>query len=296
MQFLIFSLSFSLIWLLSWLPIRIFFLFSDGFYFLFYYVVGYRKKVVSENIGMAFPEKNSKEVKSITKKFFKHLCDLIFESVKAFSISEKEILKRYTYKNPEVLNDIANKDRSIAMIGAHQSNWEWSINMALITKINCFGAYNKIGNKYFDKKIRDSRQKFGFTGYKTSKIIEGMNKNTTNGKHGLYILLSDQSPQVSKTFYWSEFLGIKVPIHTGAEMLSKRFDLAVINYTTRKVKRGYYETEFTLLADSPNDFENYQITDKYLEIVETEIRKNPAFYLWSHKRFKHRHRVPKEFQ
>jgi len=293
MQFLIFILVYPIIWLLSKLPMRILYFFSDIFFLFFFYLVGYRKKVVSDNIKLAFPEKSRKELQTITKKFFMHLCDLIFESVKAFSISEKEIFKRYSYKNPEVLNDIVNQGRSIAIVGAHQSNWEWSVNMALITNINCFGAYNKLGNKYFDKVIKDSRQKFGFTGYKTSNTIAAMTEHTTNGKQGLYVLLSDQSPQISKTFYWSEFMGVKVPIHTGAEMLSKKFNLAIIHYSARKVKRGYYEAEFTLITDSPNDFKDYQITDKYITLTETEIRKNPEFYLWSHKRFKHRHKVPK---
>ena len=294
MHFLIFVLTYPIIWLLSKLPMRILYVLSDLFYFLFYYIIGYRKKVVSENIKLAFPEKSDQEVQKIAKKFFKHFCDLIFESVKAFSISEKEILKRYTYKNPEVLNDIANKGRSIAMLGAHQANWEWSVNMALITNINCFGTYNKIENPYFDKTIRNSRQKFGFIGYKTCDTINAMMENNKKDKNGLHVLLSDQSPKVSKTFYWSEFMGIKVPIHTGAEMLSKKFNLVVINYTTRKVKRGYFETEFTLLTESPNDFDDYEITDKYLRIIEAEIRNKPEHYLWSHKRFKHRNKVPKD--
>ena len=295
MQFLVFILVYPIIWLLSKLPMRVLYVFSDGFFFFFYYVIGYRKKVVFSNIKMAFPEKSDVEVKTVSKKFFKHLTDLIFESIKAFSISEKEVLKRYKYKNPEVINSLFKEERSIALVGAHQANWEWSTSIPLFTDINCFGAYTKLGNKYFDKVVKDSRQKFGFHGYKTSDTVKGMVENTTKGKQGLYLLLSDQSPRVSKTFYWSEFLGVKVPIHTGAEMLSKRFNLAVVNYTTKKIKRGFYETEFTLITDSPKDFENYQITDKYLRITEEAILAQPEFYLWSHKRFKHKDKVPAEF-
>jgi KDO2-lipid IV(A) lauroyltransferase len=296
MQLLIFILVYPIIWLLSKLPMRVLYLLSDGFFTVFYYIIGYRKKVVFANIKLAFPEKSNKEVKTLSEKFFKHLCDLIFESIKAFSISEKEILKHYKYKNPEILDKIAEQGRSIALVGSHQANWEWSIGIPLFTKINCFGAYNKLGNSYFDKVVKDSRQKFGFFGYKTSDTIKGMINNTTNGKQGLYLLLSDQSPQVSKTFYWSEFLGIKVPIHTGAEMLSKKFNLVVVNYSTKKIKRGLYETEFTLITETPKDFDNYQITDTYLKLTEKAILAQPEFYLWSHKRFKHRNKVPEAFQ
>ncbi len=269
---------------------------SDFFYFLIYYVFGYRKKVVLDNLKLSFPEKSDEELKQISKKFFKHFTDLFMESVKAFSISEKEILKRYKYKNPELVNEFAKQGKSIALVGAHQANWEWSISLPLILDIDTYGAYTRLSNKHFEKAVRDSREKFGVKGYKTSDTVRGMQKNFNDKKQGAYILLSDQSPQVHKTYYWKEFFGIKVPVHTGAEMLSKKFDLVVINYVTRKVKRGFYETEFQLITDTPKEFENYQITDKYLTLTEENIKMQPELYLWSHKRFKHRDKVPKEFQ
>ena len=126
-------------------------------------------------------------------------------------------------------------------------------------------------------------------------MVKGMQQRFANKEQGAYLLLSDQSPQVHKTYYWSEFFGIKVPIHTGAEMLSKKFDLVVINYITKKIKRGYYETEFQLITDTPKEFEDYKITDKYIALTEKNILEQPEFYLWSHKRFKHSDKVPTEF-
>ncbi len=296
MQFIVFAISYPLIWVLSKLPMRILYMKSDFFYFLIYHVFGYRKQVVLDNLKLAFPEKPEDELLKIRKKFFKHLMDLMMESVKAFSISEKEILKRYTYINPELVNKYAKEGKSIALVGAHQANWEWSTSLPKVLDINVYGAYTKLNNKYFEKAVRNSRQKFGVNGYKTSEMVRGMQQRFSNNEQGAYILLSDQSPQPHKTYYWREFFNIKVPIHTGAEMLSKRFDLVVINYVTRKVKRGYYETEFQLITDCPKDFENYQITDLYTELTEKNILEQPEFYLWSHKRFKHRDKVPVEFQ
>ncbi len=295
MNFIVFAITYPFIWLFSILPMRILYIKSDFFYLLIYYIFGYRKKVVLENLKLSFPEKSDDELTQISKKFFKHFIDLIMESVKAFSISEKEILKRYTYKNPELVNQYAKEGRSIALMGAHQANWEWSTNIALVLDIDVYGAYTKLQNKYFEKKIRDSREKFGVMGFKTSETVKGIQKNFNAKKQGAYILLSDQSPQPHKTYYWRNFLGIKVPVHTGAEMLSKRFDFVVINYVAKKVKRGYYEIEFQLITDSPKDFENYKITDKYTQLTEENIKKQPEFYLWSHKRFKHKNIVPKEF-
>ncbi|MDG1743364.1 MAG: lysophospholipid acyltransferase family protein, partial [Polaribacter sp.] len=288
MNFVVFAIAYPIISVLSRLPMRILYIKSDFLYLLMYYVIGYRKKVVLENLKLSFPEKSDKELKKISKKFFKHLTDLIMESIKSFTISKKQISKRYTYKNAEMVNKYVQQGKNIALVGAHQANWEWSISLPLVLNIDLYGAYTKLNNKYFEKWVRNSREKFGVIGYKTSDTVRGMQKNFNNKKQGAYILLSDQSPQLHKTYYWRDFFGIKVPIHTGAEMLSKKFDLVVINYVTRKVKRGYYETDFQLITDSPKEFKDYQITDKYTELTEKNIRLQPEFYLWSHKRFKHR--------
>ena len=282
--------------MLSRLPMRILYMKSDFFYFLIYYVFRYRKQVVLDNLKLAFPEKPEVELLQIRKKFFKHLMDLLVESVKAFSISEKEILKRYSYSNPELVNKYAAEGRSIALMGAHQSNWEWSISLPKVLNIDMYGAYTKLNNTYYEKVVRDSREKFGVIGYKTSEMVRGMQKRFSAKQQGAYILLSDQSPQLHKTYYWRAFFDIKVPIHTGAEMLSKRFDLVVINYVTRRIKRGYYTTEFQLITDTPKEFKDYQITDLYTELTEKNILEQPEYYLWSHKRFKHRDKVPTKFQ
>jgi KDO2-lipid IV(A) lauroyltransferase len=187
-----------------------------------------------------------------------------------------------------LVNDFTKQGKSIALVAAHQANWEWSISLPLVLEGKVNGAYTKLGNTYFEKAVRSSREKFGVSGYKTSETVKGMQRNFAEKTQGLYILLSDQSPQVHKTFYWSTFFGVKVPIHTGAEMLAKKFDLVVINYVTRKVKRGYYETEFQLITETPKEFDNYQITDKYLRLTERNVIQQPELYLWSHKRFKHR--------
>ena len=296
MQFILFAITYPIIWILSRLPMRILYMKSDFFYFLIYYVFRYRKQVVLDNLKLAFPEKPEVELLQIRKKFFKHLMDLLVESVKAFSISEKEILKRYTYSNPELVNKYAAEGRSIALMGAHQSNWEWSISLPRVLNIDMYGAYTKLNNTYYEKAVRDSREKFGVIGYKTSEMVRGMQKRFSDKQQGAYILLSDQSPQLHKTYYWRAFFDIKVPIHTGAEMLSKRFDLVVINYVTRRIKRGYYKTEFQLITDTPKEFKDYQITDLYTELTEKNILEQPEYYLWSHKRFKHRDKVPTKFQ
>lgn len=288
MAFLSFALTYPFIWVFSRLPMRILYLFSDAFFFLLYYVIKYRKKVVANNILLAFPEKTEKERKQLTKEFFKHFVDLIFESIKFFSISTKEIQKRYKFINPELINQYAQQNKSIALMGAHQANWEWSASMPLVVNIPIFGTYTKLANKYFNKATYRSRTKFGVIGKTTSETVKNIKYNQDNNIQGVYLLLSDQSPQVHKTHYWRKFLNINVPIHTGAEMLAKKFDFIVINYSIKKIKRGYFEVTFELITENPNELKSFEITDKYLEITERNIREQPQYYLWSHKRFKHK--------
>lgn len=290
MNFLIFCITYPLIWFFSRLPMVILHLISDFFFVLLYYVFGYRKAVIMKNISYALPDKSTEEKKEIARKFYRHFTDIFIESIKAFSISEKQILKRYTYKNPELVNKYIKEGKSIALVSAHLANWEWSFSLPLVVNTNVFGAYSKLRNETFEKTLKENREKFGVVGAKTSDFIGLMNSNFKNKVQGAYILLSDQSPQIEKTFYWGNFFNVKVPIHTGAEMIAKKFDLVVINYKAKKVKRGYYETEFELITENPKEYKDYEITNKFLRITEKNVREQPEFYLWSHNRFKHQNR------
>lgn len=290
MQLLLFAIVYPFAWLFSRLPMRILYMISDILFFMTYHVFGYRKEVVLKNISYAFPNYNLKEKKQLSKKFFKHFTDILMESVKGFTMSKEEILKRYQYKNPELLNSFVNEGKSIALVGAHLANWEWCVNLPLITKSTVSGSYNQLRNPYFEKALKKSRERFGIIGIKTFETVKVMMYNYQNDNQSIYVLLSDQSPLVEKTFYWTDFFGVKVPVHTGLEMLSKKFDLVVINQHTKKIKRGYYETEFELITTNPKSFENYELTEKYIRITEKNIKLNPENYLWSHNRFKHKDR------
>ncbi|MFY9242451.1 MAG: lysophospholipid acyltransferase family protein [Polaribacter sp.] len=290
MKYLHLEILYACLWMLSKLPMRLLYIVSDFFFLVIYYVLGYRKKVVVQNISYVFPNKTAQEKEKITKAFYHHLTDLIVESLKGFSISKEEILKRYTYKNPEVIDNYIQQGKSIALMGSHLGNWEWIINLPLVLNIKVYGSYSKLKNDFFEKKMKQNREKFGFIGVKTSDTVKKMLQNKKNNIQSLYILLSDQSPMVEKTLYWSHFFGVQLPIHTGAESISKKFDFVVINSVVRKIKRGYYETEYEVITDEPNSFNDYEITEKYLKRTEEFIRNQPEIYLWSHNRFKHQHR------
>lgn len=288
MQLVVFILVYPLIWFVSILPFRILYVFSDIVYVLVYHIIGYRKKVVRDNIALALPNISEKERLNIEKKFYHHLCDMFLEMMKTMAISEKEMNKRFVFTNLELYTALEKKQKSIAVMIAHYATYEWVISMNRKIEFEGFAIYKKVNNKYFDKLVRNIRSKFKATLITTSQTIPVIKENESLGHRGVYGFASDQSPQESKAFHWQKFMGIETPVYTGAEMLVKRFDMNVIFLRVKKVKRGYYEATFELMFDNPKAIPDYQISDEFLRRVEKQIYEAPEFYLWTHKRWKHR--------
>jgi len=293
MNLLVYVLVYPIIWLLSILPFRILYIISDGFYVLIYYIIGYRKKVVYDNLKLAFPNKKEEEILAIRKKFYHHFLDIFIEMIKSFTISKNELNKHYTYTNIELLTELYKDGKSLILIASHYANWEWMVSLNSMINYKGYAAFTKIGNPYFNNKIKKTRGRFGVHLKETSKIISEIKSNHKNNIQSIYGLLSDQSPQIHKTHYWGNFLGIKVPIHTGTEMLAKKYDLNVVFIATKKIKRGYYESTFQLITTEPKKHEDYELTDLYLRKLEAQINEEPAYYFWTHKRFKHKDKTPK---
>jgi KDO2-lipid IV(A) lauroyltransferase len=288
MQLVFFILLYPIIWFISILPFRILYVLSDCVYILIYYIIGYRKKVVRGNITLALPHLSEKERLQIEKKSYRHLCDMFLEMIKTMTISVKEIEKRFVFTNLEMYQEMEKKNKSIAVMIAHYACYEWTISMNSKIKYEGYAIYKKINNKYFDKLVRDIRSRFKAKLINTKETIPTIEKNAKNNHLSLFGFASDQSPQVSKTFHWQKFMGIETPVHTGAEMLAKRFDMNIMFLRVKKVKRGYYEATFEHLVDNPKEVPDYQITDEFLRRVEKQIYEAPEFYLWTHNRWKHK--------
>jgi len=288
MQFLVYILAYPLLWLISILPFRIFYWLSDFVYFIIYHIIGYRKKVVRENLAMTLPHLNDAERKEIEKKFYKHMCDMFLETIKTMSISPEEMEKRFQVTNIELVQDYAKKGKSVILVASHYASYEWLLTINPKLGFQGIAIYKRIANRYFDKLIREIRSKYNTELIETRQAIPTMAQHQREGKLSLYGLASDQSPKLDRIFHSMKFMGIEVPVHTGAEMLAKKYDLSVIMVKVKKVKRGYYEATFLTIADNPNDFENFEITEKYLKEVEKQIYECPEYYLWTHKRWKHK--------
>jgi KDO2-lipid IV(A) lauroyltransferase len=270
------------------LPFRLLYFFSDFIYLIIYYIIGYRKKTVRENLALSLPHLSNAERLLIEKKSFRHLCDMFLEMIKTMTISKKEIKNRFVFTNLEVYKKLEEQDKSIAMMLAHYASYEWVISMNAYVTFDAYAIYKKLSNPYFDKLVRDIRSRFKANLITTKETVPFILKNKNNKHLSIYGFASDQSPKVASAFHWQKFMGIEVPVHTGAEMLSKKYHMNVIFLRVKKVKRGHYEGTFEILSENSQNVPNYQITDKFIKLVEEQIYEAPEYYLWTHKRWKHK--------
>jgi KDO2-lipid IV(A) lauroyltransferase len=275
------------IYLLSILPFRILYIKSDFLFFILYHLIGYRKKTVRENLKKSFPHKSNIEIKQIEVKFYHHLCDLILESLKAFTISEKELRKRCTIKNPEIMEQFALKNQSICVAMGHFGNWEWAgQRVSMDTKFKLLVIYRKIKNHYFNNFMQRLRSRFGAVPVEMNetirKILEYQKKNIPTAT----VFIADQTPPPENA-YWLNFLNQKTPVFKGTEKIAKKYNLPVLFGHVHKIKRGYYEIELSILCENPSLYSEMDITKMHTQKLENYIQENPEYWLWSHKRWKH---------
>ena len=288
MQLLLYIIVYPILWFISILPFRLLYFFSDCVFVVIYHIIGYRKKTVQENLQLALPYLSNNERLLIEKKSYRHLCDMFLEMIKTMTISREEMEKRFKFTNIDLYRDFEKKEKSIAIMVAHYASYEWVISMNQHIAFEGYAIYKRLNNRYFDKLVRDIRSKFKATLITTKETAPTIEQNYNNKKLGVYGFASDQSPIIHAAFHWNKFMGIEVPVHTGAEMLSKKFDMNILFLKTKKVKRGHYEASFEILSENPKEIPDYQITDDFISRVEKQIYEAPEFYLWTHNRWKHK--------
>lgn len=279
-----FAYSF-LVYPISMLPLRVIYLFTDFLYLLLITILPYRKKVIEGNLKRSFPNKSPKEIRKIRLQFYHHLTDLMAESIKNLSISDKELRKRLIVKNPEVMTELYDKRQSVSLVSGHYGNWEW-----LITGQNILFYHKAVGigmpmsNKFWDEKINARRSRFGMRILHSKNVRQGFEEMKDDCIATL--VLSDQSPGDSTKAYWTTFLNQPTAVLYGCEQFAHQYNQAVVFFILRKVKRGHYEMELTKITDNPKEMAWGEITEAHTRLLEKEIIAQPAYWLWSHKRWK----------
>lgn len=292
MKALIYIFSYPIILIISRLPFSVIYIISDIVCLILHKILGYRKDIVKSNLRLVFPKHSFSQLNKIEKAFYVHLCDIFLEIIKSFGMSKKEMINRFKIKNIEVLKKFEKENRSIFLICGHYSSWEWMMSLGYHIIHKGIGIYRPIKNPYFDRLIKKIRSKHNAQMITQKNAIEIIKENELKRELGIYGFASDQSPRPKNKTYWRKFLGINVPVYTGAERLAREFNIPVVFSKINRIKRGFYEVEFMLISDNPKKIKENEITDTFYNLLEKQIHEDPTQYFWIHKRFKFARLIP----
>ena len=272
---------------LSLLPLCVLYLFSDLLYFILYYCVGYRKKVVRINLQKSFPDKNKDELRRIEREFYAYFCDYFFETIKVLTISKKQMRKRMSFSGIEEMLDAAQGRSCIAYLG-HYCNWEWIASLPLHSPdtLHCGQIYHPLKNEASDRFFLQLRSRFDAECISMNNTLRRIIAMRNEGKQFVIGFIADQTPAWASIRYWIDFLHQDTPVFIGPERIAKQTDSVVYYLEVTRPRRGYYHCHFTPLCLSPNEQPEHAITDMYYQALEKTINNAPQYWLWTHKRWK----------
>lgn len=273
------------LYLLSLLPLPLLFFFARLLYYLLYYVIGYRKKVVRQNLTNSFPEKSAADIISIEKKFFLYLAELIFEIIKMTSISKAETLKRVKFTGLEQLEVHFKAGESVLACTGHYGNWELgTLALGLNISAKTMVIFKPISNKVFGKWFDYARTKYGNVFIAMRQTLRGM--AAYKNEPTLLCFASDQSPTREETKYFVDFLHQPTAALLGVEKIAKSTKRPIYYFKVSVVKKGYYHVEALPMCLDPAKMDEFEITDLHFKFLEDIIKEQPQYWLWSHKRWK----------
>ena len=273
----------------SYIPFGVIYVISDCLYYILYYVVRYRRKVVRKNLTESFPEKNMQEIKSIEKKFYSYFVDQILETCKLATISPEEISRRMKFTNAEAVNVVFRSGKSVALYMGHYGNWEWvsSIPLCLEKGVKSHQIYHKLSNANVDKLMLALRERKDSKSVEMRNTARYVNEQAALRTICLIGFIADQSPKKREARYFLPFLHHQTPVLVGTEKLVKRYGYDAWFLEMKRIRRGYYEATFVHMHEAPQSLPDYELTAIYYRILEQMIQACPELYLWTHKRFKH---------
>lgn len=272
---------------LSLLPLSLLYLVADFVYLLLYHVVRYRRKVVYENLHNAFPEKDAEDIRIIAKKYYRHLSSLMVEIIKMATISPEELKARFKFKNLHLMNNYHEQGRSTLICSAHYGNWEWgTLALGLNTTAVVYPIYKPVSNEAFGEWFKQIRSRFGNQLIPMRQTLRAL--NASKDVPTIFCFGNDQTPLKEESTYWLNFLHQPTAILLGLEKIAVRTNRPVFYMRVRILKRGYYEVECVPLCMEPAASKPFEITNLHVNYLEQIIIDEPAYWLWSHRRWKHK--------
>ena len=286
MKALGFYLTKIFVYALSVLPFRAIYVISSIAYPILWHVIKYRKDVVFANLRHSFPDRSEVELINIAKRFYRYFCDNTLETLKLYTMSRKEVLKRVAVENQEVLDKFINPHESVILMMSHYGNWEWQGQRLCMDFNHRFcGIYKPLSNKRFDALIYKMRGKFGAILYRSSRVFRNMVQDrkmlTMSG------FIADQKP-IMLNAPWVTFLNHDTPVFRGAYSIAQRLNYPIVYAKMQPVRRGYYNLSFKLLTNDPNAHTELELAEMYFKELESNINAHPEFWLWTHRRWMQR--------
>lgn len=273
--------------LFRFMPFWLLYRLSDGLAFLLYRIVGYRRQVVWDNLRRSFPEKTEAELAPIARESYRSMTDVMLETMKSFTLSVPEIERRCVSINPELVNRYLEKGQSVIISGGHYGNWEYSgVAVPPCLHGTTVIVYKPISNRYTDAFVNHSRVRTNMILVPMDATFATMRQHEKEKLATAYILLADQSPSNRKAAHWVEFLGQDTPSLPGVDVLARKFRYPVLFYLIRRVRRGFYEVEYSEVWPNPAEAAEAEISQAFAQTMEAAIRRQPEPWLWSHKRWK----------
>lgn len=288
MKGILYYLVYSLLWLITFLPLGILYGLSDFFFVLIYYVVGYRKKTVFTNLSRSFPGFSPEKIRRIARTSYRQLTDYFIEWMYRIHMGDKELSRRMYFKNPEILQEYYKQGISIMLLLSHHGNWEWPTRISLYSGHKVLAIYKPLQNIYFDRLFRNLRSKFGAVGVPMESTLRSIIEHHKNKQPVIVYTLADQRPQYRSIQHWTHFMNQDTPVITGPEKIAQKFEMTTLFLAIDKIKRGYYEAEFQVINENSSKQREFEITCKYLNALEYIVNKKPELYLWTHKRWKYK--------
>ena len=285
----LYYLFYAVVWTLSWLPLTFLYGISYVLYGVVYRLVRYRRAVVRQNLTNSFPDKSLQEIKKIEKDYYLHLTDTFMETVKLLHISDEEMKKRMYFPNPEELGRFFEEGKSVVILLGHYGNWEW-IPSVYLNYHDIVGGelYRPLNNKYFDAFFLKLRSRFGTVNIPKNDALRAIVGYRRENKTFGLGFIADQTPSSNNLHYWAQFLNQDTPFLNGPERIARSGGYAVVYFDVQKLKRGYYRCDILTLTENAKETAENELTDRYVELFEKTILRNPAYWLWSHKRWKHK--------
>lgn len=288
MQNALFYLSYGFLWLISIMPFRIIYVVSDFLYLIFFYLLKYRYPVVMQNLKNSFPEKTPEELENIARKFYRHFCDIMVETIKLDGLSEKQAVKRMKITNIDVLDHYYRQNRHALVVFGHYGNWEWICNAPLqYPNYKYLAIYKPLTSKKFDQYFFKMRSKFGGKPVAMHHIFREIFRNANAGQLTATAFVADQVPTLGEIGCWATFLNQETAVFSGVERIALKLNSVVLFARMRKIKRGFYEYSLVTVCENASQFKENEITQLHLNNLENLIKEKPELWLWSHRRWKY---------